>query len=233
MKPLVQLQKLSKFFPTDEIETRAVLDVDLEVVPGEYLSMGGPSGCGKSTLLSLLGLLDIATSGTYRLAGEDVSGLTRAERARVRNREIGFVFQSFNLISDLTVFENVLLPLSYQRSLNSQEMAERVREVLEKVQMNHRERHFPGQLSGGQQQRVAIARALVNQPSVVLADEPTGNLDSKSAAAVMDLFDRLHEEGCTLVVVSHDPKSVERAARNVVMFDGQLVADSRLRSLSA
>ena len=229
MTPLINLSKLCKFFPTEEIETRAVLDVDLVVEEGEYLSLGGPSGCGKSTLLSVLGLLDVATSGLYKLSGEDVSSLSRAERTRIRNREVGFVFQSFNLISDLRVNENVMLPLTYQKGLSESQMSLRVEEVLEKVQMSHRSRHFPGQLSGGQQQRVAIARALVNRPSVILADEPTGNLDSKNASAVMDLFDQLHGEGCTLCIVSHDPTSTSRAERNVVMFDGQVVADGPSR----
>ena len=226
MSAIIQLTNIGKSFLTDDIETRAVQGVNLAIARGEYLSLSGPSGCGKSTLLSLLGLLDVPTDGRYLLDQQDVAGLSRNERARIRSLQVGFVFQSFNLISDLSVAENVMLPLTYQRGLAAGTMRDKVASVLEKVDMGHRRNHFPSQLSGGQQQRVAIARALVNDPAFILADEPTGNLDSKNAEAVMALFDELHDNGSTICMVTHDPRSAERASRRVEMFDGQIVADS-------
>ena len=226
MSAIIQLTNIGKSFLTDDIETRAVQGVNLSIARGDYLSLSGPSGCGKSTLLSLLGLLDVPTSGQYLLDQQDVSGLSRNERARIRSLQVGFVFQSFNLISDLSVAENVMLPLTYQRGLAAEAMRDKVASVLDKVDMGHRRNHFPSQLSGGQQQRVAIARALVNDPAFILADEPTGNLDSKNANAVMKLFGELHDSGSTICMVTHDPRSAELASRRVEMFDGQIVADS-------
>ncbi len=226
MTALISLTNISKSFLTEEIETRALNDVNLTINKGEYISLSGQSGCGKSTLLSLLGLLDSTTSGTYQLAGSDVSTLTRDERAKIRSKQIGFVFQSFNLISDLTVFENVMLPLTYQSGKSKSEIENKVNEVLDKVEMSHRKNHYPSQLSGGQQQRVAVARALVNDPAIILADEPTGNLDSKNAEAVLKLFDQLHEDGATICMVTHDPASAQRASRCLEMFDGQLIKDN-------
>lgn len=222
MKPVIDLSKFCKSFITGDVETRAVYELDLQIHKGEYLSLSGPSGCGKSTLLSLLGLLDTPTSGTYLLNGKNVSSLDKNQRADIRNQEIGFVFQSFNLISELTVAENVMLPLTYNKSLNRAEMAQRVQKVLEKVDVAHRAGHYPSQLSGGQQQRVAVSRALVTEPSFILADEPTGNLDSKNADIVMELFDQLHGEGTTICMVTHDPRSSERASRQIMMLDGKI-----------
>ena len=227
-EPIIRLQTLSKKFVTDEVETLAVTDLDLAIANGEYVSITGASGCGKSTLLSILGLLDTPTSGHYFLAGHDVSGIDRDERARIRNKEIGFIFQAYNLISDLTVEENVRLPLSYREDLDRAAVSARVESSLEKVDMLHRRRHFPSQLSGGQQQRVAVARAISGNPSVVLADEPTGNLDSKNADAVMDLLDTLHSEGATIVMVTHEPRFAERAQRRVELHDGRMVSDVML-----
>ncbi|MEW6989119.1 ABC transporter ATP-binding protein [Colwelliaceae bacterium 6441] len=225
MTALLTLKSISKTFLTEEIETRALNDINLVINKGEYISLSGQSGCGKSTLLSLLGLLDAPTSGHYHLAGNDVSALSRDQRAKIRSEQIGFVFQSFNLISDLTVFENVMLPLTYQSGKSKKEIAEKVNEVLAKVEMSHRKNHYPSQLSGGQQQRVAVARALVNDPAIILADEPTGNLDSKNAAAVLQLFEQLHQDGATICMVTHDPASAKRASRCLEMFDGQLIKD--------
>lgn len=225
MSSLITLENISKSFLTEDIETRALQQISLSIHQGEYLSLTGQSGCGKSTLLSLLGLLDSPTQGQYWLAGQDVSTLSRNERAAIRCQKIGFVFQSFNLISDLTVFENVMLPLTYQSGVAASYVKDKVTEVLAKVEMSHRENHYPSQLSGGQQQRVAVARALVNTPDIILADEPTGNLDSKNAEAVMGLFDQLHQDGATICMVTHDPKSAKRAQRTLEMFDGQLVGD--------
>lgn len=225
MTTLIKLEQINKTFLTEEIETRAINDINLEIEQGEYVSLSGQSGCGKSTLLSLLGLLDAPTQGNYHLNGVDVSSLSRDQRAKIRSEQIGFVFQSFNLISDLTVFENVMLPLTYQSGLSKKFMAEKVKTVLEKVEMSHRSSHYPSQLSGGQQQRVAVARALVNDPAVILADEPTGNLDSKNAQAVLALFDQLHQDGATICMVTHDPASAKRASRCLEMFDGQLIKD--------
>lgn len=227
MSALISLTNISKAFLTEEIETRALNGVNLTINQGEYVSLSGQSGCGKSTLLSLLGLLDAPTQGVYLLADSDVSQLSRDQRAKIRSEKIGFVFQSFNLISDLTVFENVMLPLTYQSGLNKKDIAKRVEQVLEKVEMGHRKNHYPSQLSGGQQQRVAVARALVNDPAIILADEPTGNLDSKNAAAVLALFDKLHQEGATICMVTHDPASAKRASRCLEMLDGNLIKDHK------
>src|SRR5213078_2935477 len=202
---LIHLESLSKVFTTDEVETHALAGIHLEIERGEFVSISGPSGCGKSTLLSILGLLDSPSEGTYTLNGKPVESISMRERARVRNREIGFIFQAFNLIGDLTVYQNVELPLTY-RGMTSAERKKRVEEALEKVEMSHRMKHYPSQLSGGQQQRVAVARALCGQPSILLADEPTGNLDSKNGESVMDLLRELHREGATICMVTHDPR---------------------------
>ena len=225
MTALITLKNITKTFLTEEIETRALNDINLVIYKGEYIALSGQSGCGKSTLLSLLGLLDAPSNGYYQLGESDVSSLTRDQRANIRCEKIGFVFQSFNLISDLTVFENVMLPLTYQSSKSNGEIESKVNEVLAKVEMSHRKNHFPSQLSGGQQQRVAVARALVNDPSIILADEPTGNLDSKNAEAVLQLFDLLHQDGATICMVTHDPISAKRASRCLEMFDGQFIKD--------
>jgi putative ABC transport system ATP-binding protein len=222
---LIELNRLGKSFLTDKVETRALHEVSLAVEPGEYVCITGPSGCGKSTLLSILGLLDTPTGGQYILNGKDVSSLSRDQRAKIRNKEIGFVFQSFNLISELTVEENVCLPLTYRKGLSPAHIKERAKEMLDKVEMSHRLDHFPSQLSGGQQQRVAIARSLINDPVVILADEPTGNLDSKNAGIVLRLLRQLHEEGSTIVMVTHDPRSIEQKSRQIEMLDGHVVAD--------
>jgi len=226
MTALIELKDITKAFLTEEIETRAINKVNITINQGEYLSLSGQSGCGKSTLLSLLGLLDSPTSGSYQLNNIDVSALTRDQRAKIRSEQIGFVFQSFNLISDLTIFENVMLPLTYQSGLSKKIITDKVNDVLEKVEMSHRKDHYPSQLSGGQQQRVAVARALVNDPAIILADEPTGNLDSKNAQAVLALFDKLHQDGATICMVTHDPASAKRASRCLEMFDGRLVSDN-------
>lgn len=226
MATIIKLQDISKKFLTDEVETRALSNINLVINKGEYLSLSGQSGCGKSTLLSLLGLLDAPTSGEYYLGDSNVAKLSRDQRAAIRSEQIGFVFQSFNLISDLTVFENVMLPLTYQSGISKSAMQDKVSQVLEKVQMGHRKSHYPSQLSGGQQQRVAVARALVNDPAIILADEPTGNLDSKNAEAVLQLFDQLHQDGATICMVTHDPASAKRASRCLEMFDGQLIKDN-------
>jgi putative ABC transport system ATP-binding protein len=220
--PLIQLENIEKVFLTDEIETHALSGVQLEICHGEYVSISGPSGCGKSTLLAIIGLLDSPTRGTYRLRGEPVEHLGHAQRARVRNREIGFIFQSFNLIGDLTVWENIELPLTY-RGLTKAERRERVDEALAKVGMTQRAKHYPAQLSGGQQQRVAVARALGGRPSILLADEPTGNLDSKNGDAVMALLRELHAEGATVCLVTHDPRYARDAQKTIHLFDGQIV----------
>jgi putative ABC transport system ATP-binding protein len=222
---LIHLDGVTKVFYTDEVETHALAGIHMEVKKGEYVSISGPSGCGKSTLLSILGLLDSPSGGEYRLKGQPVAQLTLSERTRIRNREIGFVFQAFNLIGDLNVYENAELPLTY-RGLSSPERKKRVQEVLERVGMAHRMKHYPSQLSGGQQQRVAVARALVGQPSILLADEPTGNLDSKNGEAVMDLLHQLHSEGATICMVTHDPRYEDFAERSVHLFDGRVVEDT-------
>ena len=223
--PLIQLQGVTKVFFTDEVETHALAGIHLEIRRGEYLSIAGPSGCGKSTLLSILGLLDSPTEGRYWLKSQPVGSLKLSERARIRNREIGFIFQSFNLIGDLTVFENVELPLTY-RGMKSSERKERCGQALEKVGMAHRAKHLPSQLSGGQQQRVAVARALVGQPSVLLADEPTGNLDSRNGEAVMTLLNELHQQGATICMVTHDPRFSRQADRTIHLFDGRIVEEN-------
>src|ERR1051326_1653552 len=212
--PLIQLQGVKKVFYTDEVETHALSDVHLEIKAGEYVSIAGPSGCGKTTLLSLLGLLDTPTEGTYLLEDRPVANLSAAERARIRNRRIGFIFQAFNLIGDLTVYENVELPLTY-RGMAGAERKQRVQAALERVGMSHRARHYPAQLSGGQQQRVAVARAVVGDPAILLADEPTGNLDSSNGGAVMDLLRELHRNGATICMVTHDPRYAQHADRTV------------------
>jgi putative ABC transport system ATP-binding protein len=224
-KPLIELNALTKVFLTEEVETHALAGVHLEIHRGEYVSIAGPSGCGKSTLLSILGLLDSPSDGRYVLDGTPVHDLTLSDRARIRNRQIGFVFQSFNLIGDLTVFENVELPLTY-RGTRASERAERVRAALERVGMGHRARHLPSQLSGGQQQRVAVARALVGDPSILLADEPTGNLDSRNGETVMDLLRELHRGGATICTVTHDPRYARHADRTVHLFDGRIVDET-------
>jgi len=218
----VTLEKLTKKFVTDEIETHALSDVDLEILRGDYVSIAGPSGCGKSTLLSIIGLLDTPTQGSYTLNGRPVADLSVTERARIRNREIGFIFQSFNLIGDLSVFENVELPLTY-RGMGPAERKERVGRALEDVGMSHRAKHLPSQLSGGQQQRVAVARAIAGEPSLLLADEPTGNLDSKSGESVMELLHQIHGNGATVCIVTHDPRYARHAQRSINLFDGRLV----------
>ena len=220
--PLIRLDGLTKVFYTDEVETHALAGIHLEIQKGEYVAISGPSGCGKSTLLSILGLLDSPTSGGYVLNGKAVQGLDLSERARIRNREIGFIFQSFNLIGDLTVFENVELPLTY-RGMKASERKERSNGALERVGMAHRAKHLPSQLSGGQQQRVAVARALVGAPSILLADEPTGNLDSKNGDAVMTLLRELHRAGSTICMVTHDPRFARHADRTIHLFDGRVV----------
>jgi len=222
---LIQLQGIRKVFYTDEVETQALEDVHLEVKQGEYIAVSGHSGCGKTTLLSILGLLDSPSDGTYVLGGEHVANLTAAQRAKIRNRQIGFIFQAFNLIGDLTVAENVELPLTY-RGMPSSERAQRVKDALEKVGMSHRMKHYPSQLSGGQQQRVAVARAVVGDPLILLADEPTGNLDSKNGEQVMELLRDLHRAGATLCMVTHDPRYARHADRTIHLFDGRIVEES-------
>ncbi len=224
-QPLIRLESLAKIFSTDEVETHALSGIHLEISQGEFVSISGPSGCGKSTLLSILGLLDSPTEGEYTLGGEPVARLSLAERARIRNRKIGFIFQSFNLIGDLTVYENVELPLTY-RGMGAAERKERVNASLDRVGMTRRARHLPSQLSGGQQQRVAVARALVGDPSILLADEPTGNLDSKNGDAVMELLRELHEAGATICMVTHDSRFARHADRTVHLFDGRIVDES-------
>jgi putative ABC transport system ATP-binding protein len=228
-EPLIHLNGVSKVFYTDEVETHALASVHLQIGRGEYIAIAGPSGCGKTTLLSLLGLLDSPTDGEYLLDGKNVSQLSASDRARVRNRKIGFIFQAFNLIGDLTVYENVELPLTY-RGMGSSERKERVQAALERVGMAHRTKHYPSQLSGGQQQRVAVARAIVGKPLILLADEPTGNLDSKNGEAVMDLMKELHEDGATICMVTHDPRYARYADRTIHLFDGQVVRDEDTRN---
>jgi putative ABC transport system ATP-binding protein len=223
--PLIKLDAVTKVFLTDEMETHALAGVHLEIRKGEYISIAGPSGCGKSTLLSILGLLDSPTDGKYMLNSKSVEHLRPSERARIRNREIGFVFQAFNLIGDLTVYENVELPLTY-RGMPASERKRRVQQALERVGMSHRTKHYPAQLSGGQQQRVAVARALVGDPLILLADEPTGNLDSKNGEAVMDLMRELHRGGATICMVTHDPRYASYADRTIHLFDGRVVEET-------
>jgi putative ABC transport system ATP-binding protein len=224
-EPLIRLENLTKVFYTDEVETHALSGIHLTIDKGEYVAISGPSGCGKSTLLSILGLLDSPTDGRYVLNGAPVQGLDLSQRARIRNREIGFIFQSFNLIGDLNVYENVELPLTY-RGMKAAERRERVMHALERVGMGHRAKHLPSQLSGGQQQRVAVARALVGAPSILLADEPTGNLDSKNGEAVMELLRDLHRSGSTICMVTHDARFARHADRTVHLFDGRVVEET-------
>jgi putative ABC transport system ATP-binding protein len=219
---LIRLEGITKVFHADEVETHALSNVHLEIKNGEFVSIAGPSGCGKSTLLSILGLLDSPSEGNYWIHADAVENLSLSDRTRIRNREIGFVFQAFNLIGDLTVFENVELPLTY-RSMGAGERKHRVKEVLERVGMEYRSKHYPAQLSGGQQQRVAVARALVGQPSILLADEPTGNLDSKNSEAVVDLLRALHADGATICMVTHDPRYADIADRTIHLLDGRVV----------
>ncbi|MEM9556624.1 MAG: ABC transporter ATP-binding protein [Acidobacteriota bacterium] len=221
---LIHLDGVTKVFYTDEVETHALSGIHLEIRHGEYVSISGPSGCGKSTLLSILGLLDTPSDGVYTLNGQTVTNLSLSERARIRNREIGFIFQAFNLIGDLTVYENVELPLTY-RGTPSSERKRKVQDALERVGMAHRMKHYPSQLSGGQQQRVAVARAVVGDPSILLADEPTGNLDSSNGEAVMNLLEELHSAGATICMVTHDPRYARHAERNIQLFDGRVVEE--------
>jgi len=224
-QPLIQIEDLTKVFYTDEIETHALSGVHLSIRKGEYVAMSGPSGCGKSTLLSIIGLLDTPTGGKYQLNGQPVENLDFGARSRIRNQEIGFIFQSFNLIGDLTVYENVELPLTYRQKMPSADRKGRVMESLERVGMAHRVRHYPSQLSGGQQQRVAVARALAGDPAILLADEPTGNLDSSNGEAVMDLLRELHRGGATICMVTHDPRYARYADRSIHLFDGRVVEE--------
>ena len=222
---LLHLEGVTKVFVTDEVETHALSGIQMDIKKGEYVSISGPSGCGKSTLLAILGLLDTPTDGTYTLNSKPVSGLKLSERARIRNREIGFIFQAFNLIGDLTVYENVELPLTY-RGMPSSERKKRVQEALDKVGMSHRMKHYPSQLSGGQQQRVAVARALCGDPLILLADEPTGNLDSANGEAVMELLRDLHRNGATICMVTHDPRYAKFADRTIRLFDGRIIEET-------
>ncbi len=224
-EPLIRMQGLRKIFFTEEVETHALVGIHLEIHKGEFVAIGGPSGCGKSTLLSIMGLLDSPTEGEYFLSTQPVASLSVTERTRLRNREIGFIFQSYNLIGDLTVYENVELPLTY-RSMAGTERKERVQEALEKVDMAHRMKHYPAQLSGGQQQRVAVARSVVGDPLILLADEPTGNLDSRNGTAVMKLLGDLHQSGATICMVTHDPRYAQHADHTVHLFDGQIVDET-------
>ncbi len=224
---LLHMEKVTKVFVTDEVETHALAGIHLEVRRGEYVSISGPSGCGKSTLLAILGLLDTPTDGTFILNGRPVHALKMSERARIRNREIGFIFQAFNLIGDLTVYENVELPLTY-RGMPSSERKQKVHSALERVGMSHRVKHYPSQLSGGQQQRVAVARALAGDPTILLADEPTGNLDSANGEQVMDLLRDLHRSGATICIVTHDPRYARYAERSIHLFDGRIVEEEKI-----
>ncbi len=225
--PLIRLNSVTKVFLTDEVETHALSGIHLDIRNGEYISIAGPSGCGKSTLLSILGLLDTPSDGSYSLKGHEVATLSFADRARIRNREIGFIFQSFNLIGDLTVFENVELPLTY-RGMGASDRKTLVTQALDRVGMAHRAKHLPSQLSGGQQQRVAVARALAGKPAILLADEPTGNLDSRNGEAVMNLLKDLHAGGATICMVTHDERFAQHADRTVHLFDGRVVEDKQI-----
>jgi putative ABC transport system ATP-binding protein len=226
-EPLLQMEGVTKVFVTDEVETHALAGIHMELRRGEYVSISGPSGCGKSTLLAILGLLDTPSDGKFMLNGRPVHDLKMSERARIRNREIGFIFQAFNLIGDLTVYENVELPLTY-RGMPSSERKQKVHQALERVGMSHRVKHYPSQLSGGQQQRVAVARALAGEPSILLADEPTGNLDSANGEQVMELLRDLHRSGATICIVTHDPRYARYAARSIHLFDGRIVEEERI-----
>ena len=230
-EPLIALAGIKKVFFTEDVETHALSDIHLEIRKGEYVAIAGPSGCGKTTLLSILGLLDSPTDGTYTLDDQPVARLSAAERARVRNQRIGFIFQAFNLIGDLTVYENVELPLTY-RGMPAEERRSRVQSALERVGMSHRMKHFPAQLSGGQQQRVAVARAVAGDPAILLADEPTGNLDSTNGEAVMELLQALHQSGATICMVTHDARYARHAERSVHLFDGKVVEERQLTAVS-
>jgi putative ABC transport system ATP-binding protein len=232
MEPLLRLEGVTKVFTTDEVETHALAGIHLEINRGDYISISGPSGCGKSTLLAILGLLDTPSDGSYSLNQTSVASLKMRDRARIRNREIGFIFQAFNLIGDLTVYENVELPLTY-RNMPAKERKGLAMEALERVGMSHRMKHYPSQLSGGQQQRVAVARALVGRPSILLADEPTGNLDSSNGEAVMELLRDLHRSGSTICMVTHDPRYAREADRAIRLFDGRIVEETRGAPMSA
>jgi putative ABC transport system ATP-binding protein len=223
---LIDVRDLQKVFVTEEVETHALSGIHLKIHKGEYIAIAGPSGCGKSTLLSILGLLDSPTEGNYSLNNNSVADLSASQRARIRNREVGFIFQSFNLIGDLTVYENVELPLTYQK-MPKTERKKRIHAALEKVSMAHRMKHYPSQLSGGQQQRVAVARAIVTEPSILLADEPTGNLDSSNGDIVMEMLAHLHKNGSTICMVTHDPRYARHAQRTVYLFDGRIVEDEK------
>jgi len=229
---IIKLRGVKKVFQTDEVETHALIDIHMEIRRGEYVSISGPSGCGKSTLLAILGLLDSPSGGEYTLRGQPVASLKAGERARIRNREIGFIFQAFNLIGDLTVYENVELPLTY-RNMPGSERKKAVLDALERVGMSHRSKHYPSQLSGGQQQRVAVARALGGSPSMLLADEPTGNLDSQNGEAVMTLLEELHSNGATICMVTHDPRFARCAERSIRLFDGRIVEENAGTAVSA
>jgi putative ABC transport system ATP-binding protein len=231
-KAMISLDGVTKVFYTDDLETHALDGIHLDVARGEFLSISGPSGCGKSTLLALLGLLDTPTEGKYKLDGQDVTALAPAARAKVRNERIGFIFQAFNLIGDLTVLQNVELPLTYRAAMSSDERRKAALHALERVGMSHRVNHHPAQLSGGQQQRVAVARALAGRPAILLADEPTGNLDSRNGEAVMNLLRELHREGATICMVTHDPRYADYADRKVQLFDGRVVDESNMIDLS-
>jgi putative ABC transport system ATP-binding protein len=230
---MIRLEGVTKVFFTDDLETHALDGIHLDVAKGEFLSISGPSGCGKSTLLAILGLLDMPTEGKYQLAGDDVSSLVPAARAKVRNERIGFIFQAFNLIGDLTVLQNVELPLTYRQGMSSDDRRNAVVHALERVGMSHRVNHHPSQLSGGQQQRVAVARALAGKPAILLADEPTGNLDSRNGEAVMNLLRELHREGSTICMVTHDPRYADYADRKIQLFDGRVVDENTLIDLSS
>jgi putative ABC transport system ATP-binding protein len=227
-QPLIAMQDVSKVYLTDELETHALSKVQLRIDKGDYVSIEGPSGCGKSTLLAILALIDVPSAGSYALNGRSVHDLGHQERARVRNREIGVIFQAFNLIGHLSVYENVELPLTFRSDMSKAERKDRVMHALSRVNMPHRVQHYPAQLSGGQQQRVAVARALVSDPSILLADEPTGNLDSKNGQSVMDLLEQLHVAGATVCIVTHDPRYSNRADRKIHIFDGRIVDEERL-----
>ena len=230
---MIRLESVTKVFYTDDLETHALDGIHLDVAKGEFLSISGPSGCGKSTLLVILGLLDAPTGGVFTLAGNDVTKLAPAERAKVRNERIGFIFQAFNLIGDLTVLQNVELPLTYRQGMDTAERRRAAQHALERVGMSHRVNHHPAQLSGGQQQRVAVARALAGKPSILLADEPTGNLDSRNGEAVMNLLRELHREGSTICMVTHDPRYADYADRKIQLFDGRVVDENTLIDLSS
>lgn len=230
MEKIIRTEGLTKVFRTEEIETTAINNVEIEIESGEFVSVMGPSGCGKSTLLNLLGLIDKPDAGRYYFKGEDVSHYKEKQRAKLRKANIGFVFQSFNLIDELTVFENVELPLIYLR-VSSGERKQRAEEILQHMGIAHRAKHYPQQLSGGQQQRVAICRALVNKPSLILADEPTGNLDTKNGEEVMRLLTQLNEEGTTIVMVTHSPKDAGYSNRIIRLLDGEVVTENTLVEL--